>query len=192
MPALIPCEMCSEEIEQGVEICPHCGENFKGVWRDGKNVVMRKDAQLPPRCIKTNEPAETWLSRNLIWHPPWVYVLIVLGLLLYVVAALIIQKRATIKVGLTVEEAKKRSRTILIAWLSVLFGLGTIIGGFAVLSGDQPVVTLIVGLLLFLGGIIYGMLGSRMIVPEKITDEYVWFKGACPEYLDELPEWLGD
>jgi len=29
----------------------------KGVWRKGKLLVMRKDAVLPDRCVKTNQPA---------------------------------------------------------------------------------------------------------------------------------------
>lgn len=189
MTTLKPCEMCGEDIEADVAICPHCGENFVGVWRDGLNVVMRKDAELPPRCIKTNEPVQTWLPRTLVWHPSWVYVLILLGLLIYVIAAVVIQKQAKIKIGLTAAVASKRRWAILTAWLLVLVGLGVFIGGFAILKEDLTVITVILGLVMLLGGIIYGMVKGRMVTPVKVTKEYAIFKGACQEYLDELPEW---
>ncbi len=186
----IPCPMCHEEIEADAEICPHCRENFVGVWREGKTLVMRKDAKLPERCVKSNLPAETHLVRNVAWHPSWVYILILLGLLFYVIVAVIVQKRAKIIIGLTDAWAKKRRTTILVAWLLVLGGLGIIIGGFATLSGDAPVITLIVGLVMMLGGAIYGSMGARLISVTRMTDEYVWLNGVCPEFLDELPDWV--
>ena len=38
-----------------------------GVWRDGKYLVMHRDAKLPARCIYTNEPAVISRTQKLKW-----------------------------------------------------------------------------------------------------------------------------
>jgi hypothetical protein len=38
-----------------------------GVWRDGALLVMHKDAQLPPWCIKSGRPATRWRPITLPW-----------------------------------------------------------------------------------------------------------------------------
>src|SRR6266567_9137820 len=45
-----------------------------GVWNYGGVLVMHKQAQLPPQCIKCCAPADgPPLKRKLTWHPGWVY-----------------------------------------------------------------------------------------------------------------------
>ncbi len=187
----ILCPMCAETIEASATICPHCRENFVGVWRDANTLVMKKDAELPDRCVKSNLPAETHLPRDLTWHPVWVYLLVLLSPLIYIIVALLIRKKAKISIGLTDACAAKRRNAILIAWLLALAGLGVIIGGFATLTGDATVITTLAGIVVMIVGANWGMRGSSMVSVSKIDDEYVWLKGVCPEYLDELPEWEG-
>jgi hypothetical protein len=43
----------------------------RGVWQDGKILVMAKVARLPSRCVKCNEPATYRLKRSLSWHSQW-------------------------------------------------------------------------------------------------------------------------
>ena len=50
---------------------------------------------------------------------------------------------------------------------------------------------LIGGMLVFLGGALYGLLAARMVSPRKIDNDFIWVKGVCPEYLAELPPWPG-
>ena len=182
------CPVCCEAIEADAKACPHCRKNFVGVWRKGKTLVMRREAKLPDRCIKSNLPAETHLSRTLTWHPGWVYLLVLLWFFAYIIAVVMIQKTAKVNIGLTNAVAKKRRQNILVAWLVALASLGTIISGSATLKGVSPMITLIVGIIL-MGGIIFVMIRARMITVVKVTDDYVWFNGVCLEYLDELPEW---
>ena len=189
---IILCPMCAERIEAGATFCPHCREEFDQVWRDDQTLVMKKDAELPDRCVKSNLPAETHLPRDLSWHPGWVYLVLVLGgPIFYILVALLIRKTAKISIGLTDAWAAKRRNAILIAWLLALAGLGVIIGGFATLKDPAPVITLLAGILVMIVGAIWGIVGARMVSVSKIDDEYVWLKGVCPEYLDELPEWEG-
>lgn len=191
MDKTILCPMCSETIEASATICPFCRENFVGVWRDGNTLVMKKDAVLPDRCVKSNLPAETHLPRDLSWHSSWLFLLVLLNILIYVIVALIVRKTAKIEIGLTDLWAKKRRNAILIAWLLVLAGLGTIVGGFATLQGDAPLITLLGGIVVMILGAVWGIVRARLVTVTKIDDEYIWLKGVCPEYLDELPEWEG-
>ena len=44
-----------------------------GVWRDGRLLVMHKSAQLPDRCVKSNQPADGRLLRKMYWHHPLIF-----------------------------------------------------------------------------------------------------------------------
>ena len=39
-----------------------------GIWRQGSLLVMRKDAVLPDRCIRSNVSTDRKLKRRLNWH----------------------------------------------------------------------------------------------------------------------------
>ncbi len=44
-----------------------------GIWRQGSLLVMRKDAVLPDRCIKSNVLTDRKLKRSLNWHHPAIF-----------------------------------------------------------------------------------------------------------------------
>ena len=185
-----PCPICGESISVKAKKCPHCRELLDAVWRDGKKLIMVKTATLPDRCVKSNQPAETYLKRNLSWHPSWVYVL-ALSPIIYIIVALLIRKTATISIGLSDEWARKRRTILATAWSLALVGIGIVIAGFALLKGDVPMYTLCGGLVLTIGAAIYGAVAGSLVTTAKITDQYVWLNGVCEEYLEELPEWDG-
>ena len=45
----------------------YCGEflSDEGAWCDGSLLVMNKHSELPPRCVKTNQPTDRRLRRKL-------------------------------------------------------------------------------------------------------------------------------
>lgn len=93
------------------------GVGSAGLWRDKRAVVLGARAELPDRCVKCNAPGEgRRLKRNLYWHPPAWYLLILVNLLVYAVAALAVRKRATIEVGLCEAHRIRRWMHIGIAW----------------------------------------------------------------------------
>jgi hypothetical protein len=48
---------------------------------------------LPQVCMKCGQPAEVWKKKQFSWHSPWIALLLLVGLLPYVIVALILTKR---------------------------------------------------------------------------------------------------
>lgn len=177
---------------------PQAGSPFEpgtepvGLWRQGRLLVMDKSARLPDRCVKSNEPATRRLRRNLYWHHPAIYLTILLHLLIYILLALILRKTATIYVGLSDRYFAKRRRAMLIGWVLAVLSIALIgigIGNVEPGAGPVPAVLIVSGVFLFLGALLYGLIGSRMVVAKRISDRYVWLKGVHPEFLADLPPW---
>lgn len=163
---------------------------FAGLWRQGEILVMHKDAPLPDICLKSNEPATRRLKRSLSWHPPAWYLLIFLHLLIYVVAAVLVRKTATIYIPLTEEWYARRQRRMLFAWGTILACV--VLFGTAVAYVDHEAWApwvLIASMLLALAAAVYGLLGCRMVWPKRMTDQYIWLKGVHPDFLNRLEVW---
>jgi hypothetical protein len=163
--------------------------NFAGIWRQGSVLVMHKKAPLPDICLKSNKPAKGRLVRKLQWHNPALALTIVLGVLVYLILALIVTKKATLRIPLSDEWLARRKSRMLIAWGIAAAGLLLCVLGI-VLAGmtdrGEFALLLILGFFMMIGAAIYGQYACRMVWPKRITDEYVWLKGVNPEFLDRL------
>ena len=104
----------------------------------------------------------------------------------------ILRKTATIHIGLTDQWFAKRRRAIAIGWFLALLSIGLFVVGVMNIEqqGDSPLVWLVfVAMVLFIGALIYGLVGSRLVTPKRISDRYVWLKGVNPQFLGDLPPW---
>jgi len=147
---------------------------------------MTKQAPLPYRCVKCNSPTQNTLKRNLRWHHPALYVLIFGGVLLYAILAMVLSKTATIHVGLCETHAASRKRDIIVTWVIVLLSFAC----FYFAATTEEMALLFAGLILLFGAIIYGVVRTRVVAPQKIDDHYVWLTGINAHYLEEFPEWV--
>ena len=163
---------------------PHPTHNMPTIWRSKSLLVMTKQAPLPQRCIKCNAPTRNTLKRKLRWHHPAIYILIVGGFLLYAILAMVLSKTATIHVGLCETHVATRRRDILITWLLVLLSFGT----FYLAAATDEMTFLLVGVAVFLGAVIFGIVKARVVAPQKIDDHYVWLTGINHDYLQQFPE----
>jgi hypothetical protein len=167
-----------------------------GLWRQGKLLVMHKNAPLPDICLKSNEPATRRLTRKLQWHHPAIALSILAGLLIYVILALVLTKRATIYMALTDKWFAIRRKRLAIAWgiglLSVAVGVGSlamITSAPAGRGSGLPCLGFFVALVLFFTALLYGNYAARLVRPACITDQYIYLGGVHPEFLAKLPEW---
>ena len=157
------------------------------IWRSNSALVMTKQALLPQRCVKCNAPTQHTLKRNLRWHHPAVYISILGSLLLYLVLALVLSKSATVHVGLCETHLAARKRDIIVTCFLVLVSFASF--SFAAMTEDMNLV--FVGAIAFLGGVIYGIIRTKVVAPQKIDDHYVWLTGINARYLEQFPEWGG-
>src|SRR5690349_13863852 len=144
---------------------------FIGYSRDGKTLVMDRNAVLPDRCVKCNEAAEGY-RRKLTFQHVSNTAHFAFGAFAYAMA-----KRATIEVPLCQRHRRTSAMTVGLVSLAVL------ILSFAVLS--QPGQTSIPLLLLAVAGLIGGVVGllkalfgMRLLRATKVTDTHVWLRGV--------------
>lgn len=187
---------------QNVFVCAACKPSFfqkmregvapgmlGGLWRSGKLLVMRKQALLPDRCVKCNQPAHGFrLKRNLSWHTPWLALLILVAWIVYIILAAILSKKATIQIGLCEEHRRIRNRDLLIAWLAVAASICSFVLA-AYLNPGWPYG--LAGGILLLGAIIYGWSRVPQVRPQRIDDQFVWLRGVSKEYLSDFDEFTG-
>ena len=152
-------------------------------WREGKVLVVPNGNKLPPRCVKCNTPAELEKPRAFAWHHPGWYVLIPLNLLVYAVAATLVQKRAKVAIGLCAEHRARRRKFTLSAVGLLLLAMGALY--FAAVGEDGLFAGL--SLLLFLVAVIVAIVGTRALTASRISREETRLKGACAAFLDSLP-----
>ena len=154
---------------------------FTGYWRDGKRVAMDRNAVLPDRCFKCNEPADGYRRTVKLTHVPLGAEMMV-GAIAYAFA-----KQAKVEIGLC--ERHRRSRAINIALISLAV-LGASMLVFTQVHATDVVLPLLAtaGLIGGVIGLLYAAVGTRIVRATKITDTHVWLKGAGEPFLASLPD----
>src|SRR5258706_366539 len=91
---------------------------------DGRLVVLaRGDARLPPRCVVCDAPAVGEpIEQDFTWHPRWVYLTLLIGIVVYWIAAGMARWSATVAFGLCEEHRRRRDRGRLLSWTGGLAG----------------------------------------------------------------------
>ena len=162
--------------------------NAQNIWRKGNKLVMRVDAILPDRCVKTNQPANgNRLTRSLLWSNPFLMAfLFVLGPIGYLVIWCCAAKSATITMGISKKALRKCRIDSVVGFCIFLIGIGLFV--LAVLNMDYPAL-FIFGLTFLIGGLALGIGNANIVSVTRITKEYVWLKGINKDYLAEFPDW---
>lgn len=190
MPARV-CPVCALRNEETRANCLRCGDSLDvsgpdpggGAWREGDVVVLEKSSRLPERCVRCGAPAGHRLAQTYHWHPPALYLLAIVALLIYAIVATIVRKTARVEVGLCPEHFATRRRAIAIGWALGLLGLLVLMASGA---AEAPVLV-VVALLLMLAGLITGIQGAATLRAHHIDDRCVRLKGAGSGFLRALP-----
>lgn len=157
------------------------------VFRKKKTIYLLDGAELPPRCIKCNAPAEQPIKeRTLHWHHPAWYLLILFNIIIYAVAAVLVRKKIQLHIGLCAEHARQRTRDIWITCGALVLGVLLIIAGIQI-DAITPA-AMIFGCLLILFSLIYAIARLTLLIPSKIADGEVRLTRAGKAFLESLPE----
>jgi hypothetical protein len=176
--------MFLQRLREGAEPSVAAG----GFWRWNNQLVTRSGTPLPDRCMRCNAPTNGYrLKRKFYWHPPAYFLFILLNLLIYAVIAMCVRKQATLHIPLCERHRVRRIQGIIACWVGVLTGIGLLIGAASKDSGIMACV----GVVLFLGGAIFGAVTGAKVSPVKITNDNIWLKGVNKDFLAGLPEWTG-
>ena len=156
------------------------------VWHSGKHLVCVKGASLPTdRCVKCDQPSDGKpVMRKLAWHEPGLALLILIGVLVYVIVVLIVDKRARVTFGVCRRHRVRRRWAIFCGWMSIPIGFAI---GYAGAVASRPELML-AGFAAFLVLAITGGTLAPFLSASKIDDHYVTLKGCGPEYLRNFPE----
>ena len=147
-----------------------------GAWRDGDFLVMHKDAQLPPICVRTGTPATQHVPLKVRWYRShW-------------------QLRLT-HLPLPVPMCERW------AWYSVVGRRVLMAIGVAMIAVVVSMCLLWhradslfrVGLFLGAAVLITSLLGAAALGEPlqfvRAKGNYLWFRGPDRRFLEQLPEW---
>jgi hypothetical protein len=180
------CPQCGTRVDTRLWWCTECGFAVgdkdavlsadavleQDVWRDDDLLVLRLGAQLPDRCISTNEPADGGRIRvPLVWYPDSVRWAGLGGTLPFVIVAISLRKSATIDVPVSRRWRRERRQSAVRAWTLALMGLAVFLVG-------RP-----------FGGlhtVNWPLMETVGVV--RMTDTHVWLSGANRRYLAALPQ----
>ena len=155
------------------------------MWRDGKVLVLRKDAHFPDRCIKCNAPSVAPKRRyRLTWHSSGLYLLLLLAVLIYVIVAALVRKTAVVHVGLCARHQKR------VLWGRIIGWGGLVLEVLLVWAAQTTPYEIfgIAAFLLVLPWLLATIWVNRIVLVQRIDDRYVRLKGCGPEFLRSLPE----
>lgn len=154
------------------------------VWRYGNDVVVHKLAVMPDTCVKCNQyiAGGGYSTQKYRWHNPLVYIALI-SPLIYFILSLAMSQRGSVAVPLCHEHKlvkEKTGKNLLMGGVGAFtaFVLGVAFGypGFAFLVFLVGAISLGVGHEYF----------YKPLRISKIENEYLYLKGACQEYLEQL------
>jgi hypothetical protein len=166
-------------------------------FAEGLHVVVLQGGELPDRCICCNAPATRKVRRTFYWYPPWVNLLILIGVLPALVAVLVLQKRMRLEVTLCGEHRRRRRWRLLLSatWAAgsvalvpaLVPALRTIFGsGWGGVGSFVPAMFL-VSIVSFLAALWWSQRVAMILRPVRITRDAGCFAGAGKEFLASLP-----
>lgn len=157
-------------------------------FRDGDLLVIRDGAVLPSRCVHTNQDVgpEDWTKRTrMTWTPPWVFVLILVNILVLLIVAMCVNKKAWLTYSLSRQARGRLIKRRSIAFLVFVAGVAASIGSGVYIEGDLAVWLAVLCAVISLVALFVLALTSAISV-KKHTDGWFSIKGCSPEFLNSL------
>jgi hypothetical protein len=149
--------------------------------------------RLPDVCIACGQPATSFIRKTFAWHPPWVIVIILAGLLPYVIVALILTKRMTVEAPVCDKHRGYWWKRQMLMWMPLLLlflcGIGLAIAAGNMGDKDTP------GIVCFASGaagvvwlFVAVVIQSMMIRPTEITNRTIRLKRVHEGFVDAFDQ----
>ena len=177
--------------ESEVETIPASG----GIWRKEKLLVMRKNAELPGRCIYCNEKAELSKKKRINYLNIWLKIVLIIFFLIFNFLALIpiliivqiFRKSGKIRIPLCQKHRKRRILLTLITLAMLFISVGLSFTAAKAYGYHEPY--FVVSLGFFLVAFVLALIRGQLLRATKIDAERMILKGAKSPFLDSLPEY---
>jgi hypothetical protein len=154
---------------------------------------------LPPVCLKCGAPATVFKNKQFSWQPPWVIILLPLGLIPYAIVSSILSRNKTVETPFC---PRHKSYWWLFPTLVTVACLGVLILGFVVTMAVAIIHTTSqnhgadfgascgITVLMFFGILLAAAVLSmtRRIRATEITERYVRLTGVSPEFADAVEQ----
>lgn len=134
---------------------------------------------LPKRCVKCGRQATVLLERTFSWHEPWIYLLLLSGVVPYLILVLVLRKQIQIDVPLCADHDTSRQRALVVAWLIALAGVSAL----PFLPVGAGILTLVLAIS---AAAAVGLALGTTLRPARIDDQLATFRGCGEEFLRRL------
>jgi len=161
----------------------------RGCTTDGRYLYLTDGATLPERCAITNKPLDDGdriYSRKFVYTPPWVYLLLFIHILVLILVAMIVRKRATASYWLSDEVRRQYNKRRWFALGVIGISAAGIFGATQLQDADTVTALVMLGFLF----ILLGLIGLILATPLKVKGHKngtFRISGCCPEFLAALP-----
>lgn len=162
------------------------------VWHDGNLIVAAQGGVLPFRCVKCNATVDSTqaIRKNFVWLPHAAWLTLLAGEVVHFAIGLLVRKTGTITFCLCDKHLARCRRARRVAWVLIPTGASALLaGGLQVLlSGAEPVSECIAALggVLSVAALVSASV-ARPLRPKRMDNNRLRLKGACPEFLEQLP-----
>jgi hypothetical protein len=160
----------------------------QGAWAHGSLLIVSRDAVLPPCCVKCGRPADAKrLRRRFSWHPPWVYVFVLIGLLIYVILAAVLSKRTVLQLPLCSTHLEKYKMLKMAAIVLLLGSIPEMILAGSLLPENYIGWGIAAGFIALIAGLMCWILFNGVLRINRIDEHYGYFSKASDGLLAHLP-----
>ncbi len=160
------------------------------VWREGNLLVVSKGVAFPMCCVKCGAAAQHTVRTRLIWHNPWLYLLVVFpGLLIYAIVATVVSQRAEFDLPVCEAHRVQRLRTLAVGGVILAASIGLPLLALSAASGGDNTAGLscIAGTFGMVVSLIVFAVGGRLLQPTFIDNYVVKLRGAGDGFLARCP-----
>ncbi len=155
-----------------------------------------EEYELPGVCAKCGDKAVAAPAKRFSWYPPWIVVLIFVGLLLYVIVAMVLTKRMTVRLPFC-ERHRNYWRNRALFMYGGLLGFLLAAIAFGILAGtiDNQNVSNIFGVacgvsavLLLVWLIVAAIMQAAGIKANEITDRSITLAALSKDFVEAIRE----